>query len=130
MEDPMPNTPSTYWRLQKGRHFETTAQRFLERQGLQLIERNYRCLLGEIDLVMLDRAALVFVEVRYRRNAQYGPALATVDVHKQHKIRNAARHFLHCRKQYQHCICRFDVLGIEAGTSGEPRIHWVPHAFY
>ena len=126
----MSNTPNTYWRQQKGRHFETAALHFLQTHAMQLVERNYRCRLGEIDLVVLDRATVVFVEVRYRRNSNHGPAFATVDARKQHKIRNAARHFLCRYKQYQNCVCRFDVLGIETDSADKPLIHWIPNAFY
>ncbi|MES2603489.1 MAG: YraN family protein [Pseudomonadota bacterium] len=126
----MTNTLNVYWRHQKGQHFEDSALQFLQARNMQLVERNYRCRLGEIDLVVHDGATLVFVEVRYRRSNSHGPAFATVDARKQHKIRNAARHFLHRYKQYGNCVCRFDVMGIEADSAGKPRIQWIPNAFY
>lgn len=126
----MSNTAKPYWRQQKGQHFEAAALQFLQMRHMTLITRNYRCRLGEIDLVMLDGICVVFVEVRYRRSASHGPAFATVDARKQFKVRNAARHFLHCHKQYHQSICRFDVLGIEAGANGQPVIHWIANAFY
>ena len=124
----MSKTP--YWRQQKGRHFEAAALQFLQARHMQLISKNYRCRLGEIDLIVQDGETLVFVEVRYRRNSSHGPAFATVDARKQFKVRNAARHFLHCHKQYWELTCRFDVLGIEAGSKGRPVIDWIANAFY
>ena len=126
----MPDTAKSYWRQQKGQHFEAAALQFLQQRNMALIARNYRCRLGEIDLIMLDQSTLVFVEVRYRRSNSHGPAFATVDERKQFKVRSAARHFLHCNKQYQHHICRFDVLGIEAGTGTRPVVDWIANAFY
>lgn len=126
----MSNTLTAYWRHQKGQHFEDSALQFLRARKLQLVDRNYRCRLGEIDLIVLDGTTLVFVEVRYRRSNSHGPAFATVDARKQHKIRNAARHFLYRYKQYENCICRFDVLGIETDGTGKPCINWITNAFY
>jgi len=123
-------TRNKYWRSRKGVHFEKLALEYLLTQGLHLLTTNYRCVMGEIDLVMRHDDSLVFIEVRYRAGNDYGGALATITGAKQHKIRNAARHFLLCQKQYQNLACRFDVVGVETGKSGETLITWVSNAFY
>ena len=117
------------WRQLLGFHFEDEAMRFLKTKSLVLVERNYRCRLGESDLIMLDGNMLVFVEVRYRYSANHGSAIATVDLRKQAKIRLAARHFLYSHKQFQACNCRFDVLGIEAAANSGKNFCWIQSAF-
>ena len=78
-----------------GQRAEARAQAYLERQGLALVVRNYRCKGGEIDLVMrAPDGTLVFVEVRARRGHAYGGAAASVTAQKQRRILQAANHYL------------------------------------
>ena len=121
---------SLTWRQQLGIYYENAALRYLQARGLALVCSNYRCKFGEIDLVMLAAATLVFVEVRYRRSSSHGTAAATVDSRKQARLRLAARKFLFSHPQFRQHICRFDVLAIEAATAGKPVIDWIPNAFY
>src|SRR4051812_25272216 len=65
---------------------EQLAESYLARLGLEIVERNYRCRFGEIDLIALDGDALVFVEVRLRRNSRFGGAAASIDYAKQRKL--------------------------------------------
>jgi putative endonuclease len=102
---------------------ERLACAFLERKGLRLLERNYRCRLGEIDLVMREAGTLVFVEVRFRASARFGTPAETVDMHKQRRLAAAAGHYLQHRPTT--LPCRFDVLAI----SGKDRIDWIRNAF-
>ena len=78
-------------RKEAGRAGEAAALAYLEQAGLQLVTRNFRCKRGEIDLVMLDGATLVLVEVRYRSSEQFGGAAASVTWRKQRRLANAAR---------------------------------------
>lgn len=115
--------------LLKGRNAESRARRFLEARGLKFIEANYRCRPGEIDLVMRDRATLVFVEVRYRKNDDFGGALESIDARKQSKLRAAAEHYLQRRRIGS--PCRFDVVlitGSPGGSKDGPRVDWIPNA--
>jgi putative endonuclease len=100
---------------QKGDAAEDRALRHLQAQGLQLVQRNYRTPGrggGEIDLIVREGdGTLVFVEVRKRRNAQHGGAMASVTSTKQRHIVFAARHFL--LKLRQPPPCRFDVVAVE-----------------
>lgn len=109
-----------------GAEAEAQARAYLERQGLQLIQRNYRTPGrggGEIDLIMrAPDGTVVFVEVRHRGCASYGGALASVGAGKQKRIVLAARHFLAQLGALP--PCRFDVVAFEGG-----RLDWVQGAF-
>lgn len=109
--------------ITKGNLAETEACKYLQKQGLKLIEKNYHCRSGEIDLIMQDKDQIVFVEVRYRKNNSHGSALDTVNQTKIKKIISTANHYL-----VQHKLdkpTRFDVIGFDA--SDEPK--WVSNAF-
>jgi len=108
-----------------GGEAEEVAERFLVRRGLEVIARNYRTRLGEIDLVARDGATLVFVEVRMRSasSARFGGAAASVDARKRRRIEAAARHFL--ARLAREPACRFDVVTLD-GASG---IEWHRAAF-
>jgi putative endonuclease len=116
------------WRRRKGGRFEQLALGWLQAQGLGLVHRNYRCKLGEIDLVMRDREMLVFIEVRFRGMSSQVPACETVDFRKQRKLVRTARHFLLCNATFAKLPCRFDVLGIN-DEHGHPQYEWIPNAF-
>ena len=103
---------------------EAQARSELERAGLRLLAGNVRYRVGEIDLVMLDREVLVFVEVRYRREHDFGGALASVTRAKQRRLARAASHYLAEHPQHARRACRFDVVAI--GDSGSD---WVRDAF-
>ena len=94
-----------------GRDAEARALTFLEQQGLTLIEKNFRCRVGEIDLIMRDAQTLVFIEVRSRKDRRFGGAAASVGLVKQQRIwRSAAFYLLRYRKPP---ACRFDLVAIE-----------------
>jgi putative endonuclease len=114
-----------------GRRGEDLACRHLEAQGLRLLERNYRCRAGEIDLVMLDGGTLVLVEVRSRSTSEHGGAAATVGFRKQRKFIRAARHLLLTRPDYRRLPARFDVVAIDPDPAGakEPVVTWIRDAF-
>lgn len=106
-----------------GSDIEQKASRWLKDQGLELVQSNYRCRLGEIDLVMNHGPLLVFVEVRYRRRIDYGGAVASVDRRKQKKLRLAAAHFLAHNLRHSQRRCRFDVIAAQANANSAT-IHW------
>ena len=109
----------------KGAEAEQLAAAFLQRQGLQLVETNYRCRFGEIDLVCRDRDVLVFVEVRLRGNAAFGGAAASITAAKQHKLVLAARHYLAQLRAFP--ACRFDVVLLSGLRDND--IEWIRNAF-
>jgi putative endonuclease len=113
-----------------GRRGEDAALRHLESAGLSLLERNYRCRGGEIDLVMQEGATLVLVEVRLRRSLEYGGAAASVGLRKQRRVALAAKHLMLRRPRYRRMPARFDVVAIESDTpGGAAEIRWIRDAF-
>ena len=99
--------------LQKGLVAEQQVKQYLSEQGLLWLASNYRCRVGEIDLIMNDHQHLVFVEVRARSSKAFGSALETVTYAKQQKIIKAALHFMLVHKQYNHWPARFDVVSLQ-----------------
>lgn len=94
-----------------GRRGEDRALEYLRGLGYHIVERNFRCKLGEIDIVARDGSTLVFVEVRTRRSARFGSALDSVGRTKQLRIaRLAAAYATMRRPRFE--SCRFDVIGI------------------
>ncbi len=106
-----------------GQQAEAIACRYLQANGLKLVEKNYRCRFGEIDLIMRDGQDLVFVEVRYRRTRAFGGAAASVDQTKRSKLITTATHYLQAKDSRRNA--RFDIIAIEAGDA----IEWIPNAF-
>jgi putative endonuclease len=94
-----------------GRRGEALAAELLRAKGLTIVERNFRCRAGEIDLVALDGPTLVFVEVRSRRGDCAGTPFESVDPRKQARVTRVARHFVAARGLVDHDV-RFDVIGI------------------
>jgi len=94
-----------------GRQGEEAAAQYLEKKGYKILCRNYRCQLGEIDLVTLDGDILVFVEVRSRSGDIYGLAQESVTSRKQNKLRKLAWHYLKALGKTS-SACRFDVVAI------------------
>jgi putative endonuclease len=112
-------------RKKRGNEAEDKACQFLKEKGLKLIERNFATKAGEIDLIMRDKdETLVFIEVRYRKNADFGGAAASVTPKKQQRIIKAA--LAYQQKQAPQSSMRFDVVAIE-GDNGQ--INWIKSAF-
>lgn len=108
----MPSPPAQT-KQQRGRQGEDDALAYLLRQGLVLLARNYLCKGGELDLIMRDGTAIVFVEVRLRSSAAYGGALASITPAKQRRMVVAAQTWLLGQKRLP--ACRFDALCIDGG---------------
>ncbi|MBC7414119.1 MAG: YraN family protein [Herminiimonas sp.] len=100
---------------------EEQALAHLRRQGLVLVERNFLCKVGEIDLIMRERQTLVFVEVRTRADARHGSAAESVTVAKQRRLLRAAQRYL--QRFRLPPPCRFDVIAIDAG-----QLSWLKNA--
>jgi putative endonuclease len=110
-----------------GKEGERIAEQYLKRKGYKLVERNYRCLAGEVDLIVLDRRVIVFVEVKTRTGHGFGTPLEAVQPRKQRKMMQAAQFFLSQKKLHQR-DARFDVVGI-SWPGREPVIEHVENAF-
>jgi len=111
----------------RGQQIEKQVEKYLQKQGLKLITRNYHSRAGEIDLIMQDQNNLVFIEVRYRKSARFGSALESVNRTKQSRIIHTAEHYLQqCNDTYQ--AYRFDVVAVSPAKEGQ-QIEWVKNAF-
>ena len=125
-------------RQQRGNAAEHIACDFLQDQGLAIVQRNYRCRCGEIDIIALERQpgsapTLCFVEVRYRRQASHGRAAETVDARKQKNLIKSAQHYL--IRHPTHVKCRFDVIEVRYVDTTQSRcdratVNWIRDAFW
>ena len=106
-----------------GARAEDRCAELMRGSGLLLVERNWRCRLGEIDLIAEERGVLVFAEVRMRRAFAYGGAGESVTAAKRGRLLAAARLYLSRRPQSH---CRFDVFLVD-GPAGD--ITWIRNAF-
>ena len=120
MADQPPRHSTGHWA-------EDQALAYLQAQGLRLLSRNFRCRLGEIDLVMADGREIVFVEVRFRRTATFGEGFETVTPAKQRKLLGAARAYI-ARHAFDNTPCRFDVVSVSQRNCA-PDLLWLKDAF-
>ncbi|NMO96138.1 YraN family protein [Paenibacillus lemnae] len=115
---------------QKGAAAEEAAVRFLMLKGLQILDRNWRCRFGELDIVALDRDQLVFVEVRSRSaTGFFGTPGESVDFRKIQQVRGTARQYIHMN-HYDHMQIRFDVVAVILSAElEEESLDHIPNAF-
>lgn len=106
MKQKIPNNRQT------GSYYERQAALFLEQQGFQIVEQNYRNRRGEIDIIAREGNYLVFVEVKYRKNQSLGYPEEAVHSQKQHKIRCTASYYLYSCHYHEETPRRFDVVSI------------------
>ena len=119
----------------KGQHAENACCDYLQKQGLKLLARNYRGKRGEIDIVMQDNNALVFVEVLYRKNNAFGGALESVTADKQARVSATAEQYLQHETKIKNG--RIDVVGMSQNkqnkttenSNDEYTFEWIKNAF-
>ena len=111
-----------------GRAAEEFAERMLTKKGFRLLEKNFNCKGGELDLVMMDKDELVFVEVRYRGGNAFVDGGESVDQHKQRKLRIAAETWLSQNESITFRGCRFDVMSV-SGDESRFEADWIVDAF-
>ena len=111
-------------RKDKGTWYEQKACKLLKNAGLSLLQKNYHCPFGEIDLIMRDKDEIVFIEVRGRTKTHFACALESIDSHKQKKLLKSAQHYLHTKNWIDKVNCRFDVVGFN-----EQKTTWIKDAF-
>jgi len=112
----------------QGAYVEQLVAMYLQTQHFRSLYTNFRCRLGEIDLIGLHQNQVVFVEVRFRRNALFGGAAASIDHRKQQKLRKTAQYFLQRYPSYAEKACRFDVAAVTL-SEGKYVIDWIQDAF-
>lgn len=111
--------------MNDGAQAEQWAAQYLLQHGLKPVAKNYRGRFGEIDLIMQDDATLVFIEVRLRRNADFGGAAASIDARKQQRIIRTAQQYL---ASLEHTPpCRFDAVLMDNALGNN--VQWLRNAF-
>ncbi len=108
-----------------GAQAEQMAAKFLQRHGLKLLQQNYRCRYGEIDLILQHADTLVFAEVRLRQHSGFGGAAASIDAAKQGKLIRTAQHYLGTLAHIP--PCRFDAVLLDSLDG--VRLEWIKDAF-
>ena len=103
----------------------------LQNAGYRIVRRNFRCRLGEIDLIAVKDGILAFVEVKLRKNSLYGEAREFVTAEKQRKLRLAASYYISGNPAAQELQPRFDVAEVYApkGAEGPFSVHYLENAF-
>lgn len=112
-----------------GKKGEDTAEKYLKKHGYRIIEKNYKSPSGEIDIIALDNGTIVFIEVKTRRNDEFGPPELSVNATKRQKIIKSAFHFL-AAKRIKDIPCRFDIVAItESPDRKDKKINLIKDAF-
>lgn len=106
----------TYERHIIGKEGEDEASLYLQKQGYKIIQRNFRCKQGEIDIIAKDKKEYVFIEVKTRQNFHYGAPSEAVDEQKQNHIWKVAEYYIYIHK-LENAYIRFDVLEIYKNKS-------------
>ena len=110
-----------------GKIGEAIAVAFLKKSGYRIIEMNYRCSLGEIDIIAIEKKVLVFIEVKSRNTDRFGLPQAAVGIKKQRKLSMLAQFYLQ-EKKLQQCRARFDVIAVKLNRE-RPRVELIRNAF-
>jgi putative endonuclease len=106
-----------YSNLEIGRKGEELAVRYLKKLGYSIIEKNYRCPMGEVDIIAREGDILVFIEVKTRKDISFGRPKEAIDYRKRWQISKVAQYFLK-KKNLQNISARFDVLEVQMDALG------------
>ncbi len=105
--------PKVYANYRKrGTYYEQVSIKWLENKGYTIVDKNYRCKIGEIDIIAMDGNTIVFIEVKYRSNSKTGYPWESVGMIKQHRICQCAKWYLMCKHINESTPIRFDVICI------------------
>lgn len=107
---------------------EQTALEYLLDKNLKLLERNFRSIFGEIDLIMQDKNIILFIEVRYRSSSHFHTTLESINRKKCKRIINTSNQYLSQNRGASRMDCRFDVVSL-SGKQETPTIEWIKNAF-
>jgi len=110
-----------------GQRGEEMAVSFLKGLNYQILERNYRCKLGEVDIIARDNDTLVFIEVRTRSSLDFGLPQESINRRKRHQISKVALEFM-LRKKMKNIPARFDVVAISL-EPGKEKVDLIKDAF-
>ena len=112
-----------------GRWGESIAEKYLQEQGYEIVDKNYRCQEGEMDLIAWDEKVLVFIEVKTRRSASFGSPEEAVTIPKQQRLGAIAYSYLKSH-ELMGVSCRFDVVAIRIIHKNPPQIRLLRGAFF
>lgn len=116
-------------RRELGAAAEDVAAAYLAAHGAQILERNYRRRLGELDVIAREGDTLLIVEVRTRSSNAYGGAAASVDGRKRRRLVRAAQQLLQQRRALARLAVRFDVVVVSDAGTALPGVEWIRNAF-
>ncbi len=108
----------------KGEDYEKTAAAFLSDNSVKILERNFRCRTGEVDIIGIDGSQLVFFEVKYRKNTRFGLAYEAVNTSKQMKICSVSDFYRMCHVKLSKLQVRYDVIAFQ-----DDELTWIKNAF-
>ena len=116
-------------RRELGAAAEEIAAGYLAAHGVEILERNYRRRLGELDVIAREGDTLLIVEVRTRSTNAYGGAAASIDGRKRRRLVRAAQQLLQQRRTFAGLAVRFDVVVVSNAETAAPTVEWIRHAF-
>lgn len=121
----------TFQRKALGKRGEEEACKYLEKMGYRLLERNYRCKLGELDIVAKDLLGmLAFIEVRSRSGKNFGLPEESINYTKKNKLRALANYYLMTKPEFTRLPCRFDIIAAYFNKEGQlEKINHIKNAF-
>ncbi len=111
-----------------GNGSEDLACRYIEQQGCSILERNFRCKLGEIDIIARDGSYLCFIEVKFRNDNSFGEPKEAVNYSKQRRISNVSRFYLYSKNVSFDIPIRYDVIAVSV-NEGIFSFEWIKNAF-
>ena len=112
-----------------GNWAEQEACQHLQDHGWQLVERNFHCRGGELDIITTQGNTLAFVEVKFRRSQAMGGAISSISPSKQHSLIRAAQHFLQANPSYYSFNARFDLICVSGRPQGQVKLQWLTNIF-
>ena len=96
-----------------GKKYENIAREYLVKNNYKIVESNFNCKIGEIDIIAKNEEYLCFIEVKYRDKDSLAKGVFAVDKHKQRKIYNVAKYYMLINNLGENTACRFDVISID-----------------
>ena len=102
--------------------------KYLISQGLRIISRNFRCRQGEIDIIARDKEYLCFMEVKFRKNSEFGQPQEAVNISKQRKISKVSKYYLYSKNLSFDTPIRYDVIAVSV-NEGIKSVKWIKNAF-
>lgn len=116
--------------IRLGQEGEALAVSFLVQNGLKVLERNYRCRLGEIDIIAVDDDTLVFIEVKARKNFLFGLPEEAITMAKQTKLIKVANYYIkkESKRGLNNLNKRIDIIAVHKGDKKQPSVRWIKNA--